>query len=383
MAPSNGKVIAHTEGSDFDTLLAVYRGGTLSSLLPVASDDDSGQGLSSWLSFRATAGTSYQIALDGYRGASGEVQLFLGLEPDPPPPPNDNFADRGVISGLDHSIFGTSLGATRETGEPNHAAQSVGHSVWWSWTAPTNALLRLDTFGSKFDTTLSVYTGDSVTTLLEVAANNDVDQGACSQLILEVHSGKSYEIAVDGVSGAMGDIQLHLALIPLASPAITRQPQSRLVDAGAVAAFTVEASSLVPSSFRWRRNGVVLTNDSTRIFGAENPQLVLLGVQGRDIGTYSVEVRNPAGSVLSVGAFLRVNTPFSLQIDPAPSPITGEFSCEVGGRVGLNYLVEASSNLVDWLEIGMFPNTNGLIRITDPESVGRPVRFYRATLPAQ
>jgi subtilisin family serine protease len=373
-----GTVILSTEGSDFDTLLAVYSGGTLSSLVPIAGDDDSGQGLNSLVVFRATAGANYQIALDGYRGSSGEIKLFLGLAPDPPPPTNDNFADRILIPDVAQPILGTTLGATSEPGEPAHAGQPARHSVWWSWTAPTNAVLLLDTSGSDFDTRLSVYTGSSVTNLVEVAANNDGDQGPNSELSLEVLAGQTYQLAVDGAGDAMGGIQLHLALIPIELPVITSQPQSQLVDAGAVVAFTVKVSSLAPPGFQWRRNGLLLTNDNARTFGASANQLVLLGVEGRDIGIYTVEVRSSAGSVMSAEAALLVNTAFRLQVGPEPLSANGTFSFDLGGRAGLNYSVEVSSNLVNWVQFGTFPNTNGLIRIADPESPGHPVRFYRA-----
>lgn len=55
--------------SDFDTLLAVYRGRDLSRLRVVARDDDSGPGTTSLIRFTARRGTTYSIALSGYGGA--------------------------------------------------------------------------------------------------------------------------------------------------------------------------------------------------------------------------------------------------------------------------------------------------------------------------
>jgi hypothetical protein len=45
----------------------------------VASDDDSGEGYTSWLQFNAVTGTVYFIAVDGYNGASGTVNLKLTI----------------------------------------------------------------------------------------------------------------------------------------------------------------------------------------------------------------------------------------------------------------------------------------------------------------
>ena len=77
-APSAGSVTINTLGSSFDTLLGVYTGTAVSSLTTIASNDDIGSGvLQSTATFNAVAGTTYQIAVDGYNGASGNITLNL------------------------------------------------------------------------------------------------------------------------------------------------------------------------------------------------------------------------------------------------------------------------------------------------------------------
>ncbi len=83
-APSNGVFFVDPEGSSFDTVLAVYTGpGTdFASLVPVTCNNDvSATQTWSRVSFLATAGTMYFIAVDGVGGASGTVKLnyFLSL----------------------------------------------------------------------------------------------------------------------------------------------------------------------------------------------------------------------------------------------------------------------------------------------------------------
>jgi len=70
-----GTATLTTQGSDFDTVMAVYTGTALSSLKAVAADDDSGGFLTSLVTLNVTAGTAYQIAVDGHQGASGRVVL--------------------------------------------------------------------------------------------------------------------------------------------------------------------------------------------------------------------------------------------------------------------------------------------------------------------
>lgn len=79
-APTPGLVIIDTIGSDFDTLLGVYRGNAVSDLTPIASNDDIGAGsLQSQTEFQALAGTTYRIAVDGFEGDSGHLRLNLRL----------------------------------------------------------------------------------------------------------------------------------------------------------------------------------------------------------------------------------------------------------------------------------------------------------------
>ena len=79
-APSTGRFTISTAGSSFDTTLGVYTGSSLTSLQLVAENDDadSRSGIvTSQVTFNAVAGTKYQILVDGYDGASGDITLRL------------------------------------------------------------------------------------------------------------------------------------------------------------------------------------------------------------------------------------------------------------------------------------------------------------------
>src|SRR5262245_61361449 len=56
-------------------------------------------------------------------------------------PANDHFADAIVLTGNSVSVTGSNVGATKESGEPNHADNPGGRSVWWKWTAAENGYL--------------------------------------------------------------------------------------------------------------------------------------------------------------------------------------------------------------------------------------------------
>ena len=77
-APYSGMATFDTVGSAFDTVLAVYTGTSVGALTAVASNDDA-VGLASRVSFNATGGTVYRIAVAGYGGASGRAVLNWSL----------------------------------------------------------------------------------------------------------------------------------------------------------------------------------------------------------------------------------------------------------------------------------------------------------------
>jgi Immunoglobulin domain len=78
-APGNGIATFSTAGSDFDTVLAVYRGTAVNALAKVAADDDAAGFHCSRVSFNAMAGTYYQIAVAGDGGAAGNIILSWDL----------------------------------------------------------------------------------------------------------------------------------------------------------------------------------------------------------------------------------------------------------------------------------------------------------------
>jgi uncharacterized repeat protein (TIGR02543 family) len=128
-------------------------------------------------------------------------------------PPNDNFANRTALAGLNVLITNAhNTNATAAVGEPDHAANAAQASVWWTWTAPNTGLVTVRTTDSTFDTTLAVYTGNAVNALTPVASDNNGDVAGTSRVTFFTLAGVTYQIAVDSPSGQMGNITLRLQL---------------------------------------------------------------------------------------------------------------------------------------------------------------------------
>ncbi len=216
-APADGGVVIDTEGSQFDTLLAVYAGETPEALHPVAENDDAstiGGGMldngASRVRFRAEQGEAYYIAVASKSDARGDIQLNIGSFEYGDPPPNDDLVDRTPIPEGVWVINGATRYATLEEWEPRHAGVPGQGSVWYSWTAPSDGALEIDTRNSGFDTVLAVYTATILGDLRLVAENEDQPSSDAAKVTFEATKGTTYQIAADGENGAWGNLTLNL-----------------------------------------------------------------------------------------------------------------------------------------------------------------------------
>jgi hypothetical protein len=87
-APQAGRLTLNTDGSTFDTILAVYtddgKGNGYDSLVPVGCDNNSGMdGQDSKVAFDVQPNIAYYIVVDGVNGATGKVYLNYSLNTAP------------------------------------------------------------------------------------------------------------------------------------------------------------------------------------------------------------------------------------------------------------------------------------------------------------
>ncbi|MSU45857.1 MAG: matrixin family metalloprotease [Lacunisphaera sp.] len=236
-------------------------------------------------------------------------------------PANNNFGNATTITlSTDNTgtFSGSNVAATKETGEPNHANNLGGHSVWWKWTANGTGSTTMTTLGSNFDTTLAVYNGSASSALTTITSNDDVQSGVVrtSTVAFNASSGTTYYFAVDGRDAAFGSVTLNLRATltgDSAAPVITTQPASATVTTGGSATFSVVATGAGPLTYQW-------SFGSTAISGATSDTLTLNNVQSGSGGSYAVVVTNAAGSTTSNSATLIVSTPVVTPPAPAPAP---------------------------------------------------------------
>ena len=177
-AESDGVLALNTDGSTFDTVLAVYTGpdADFASLTPLVCDNDSGtNGQTSSLHFTTTIGTIYYVAVDGVNGASGTVLLnytTLGERQRPSisitsaPPANVGLTNDTVI------LSGTATDNTELSAVEWRVTNSLGAMEWtlasgtnsWTFTAsdlafgPNTVQIRsLDSWGNVSAITSRLY----------------------------------------------------------------------------------------------------------------------------------------------------------------------------------------------------------------------------------
>lgn len=224
LAPAAGGCVFRTTGPNgsgyFKPTVAVYTGNTLASLVKESANstaaNSSGFGPSlARTAFTTVAGQLYYIAVDGL----GEGVLTNTLTWSPSPP-NDLFSNATAIASTYFATTGSFLGASRESGEPSHDAATFGQTLWWNWTAPTNApnpvSVRLLADAVSFPPGLRVYTGNVVSNLALVTLNKKTN-GMTTDAVFNAIPGTTYRLALagkandtDSASSLLGNYQFRL-----------------------------------------------------------------------------------------------------------------------------------------------------------------------------
>jgi len=211
-------------------------------------------------------------------------------------PFTDAMSGPNRITGSSGTGRGSNAGATKEPGEPNHANKPGTNSLWLSWQAPLlGGVATFDTAGSSIDSLLAVYTGDNITNLMLIASNDDLyscDEPTrgfhTSRVRFNAAAGTIYHIAVDGLSGATGDIVLswNLNLLENLLPVLSALPEARVGLPGdnSVSIF-VRTQSPELVAYQWYLNCQLIP-------GATQNILPLPDLQPSKVGNYTVRVKD-------------------------------------------------------------------------------------------
>jgi len=284
-----------------------------------------------------------------------------------PVPANDAFSAAVSISGAQGSTNGTTIRATRESGEPNHSGHANTPSVWHSWTAPSSGNVEFaltNAMVSGFDTSLAVYTGSSVGNLTSVTNR----YGVAPKVTFSATSGVTYRIAISGYGGSSGDYTLFW-LQPTA-PYFTEHPQTTNTVVGENVTLSSVAIGIPGPAYQWRQEG-------TNLAGKTSASLALTGVQLWQGTNYTVVASNSSGMATSSVASLIIHGDSAARLSLFAME-TNAFRLHISGVTNRSYVVQTSTNLnsaTNWYTI----HTNFVsFWYTNYPTTGDLRRFYRS-----
>ena len=373
-APQNGTLRVSTEGSGFDTLLAIYTGsGTEFETLKLERfDNNSGaDGKTSVFQAPVTAGRLYFIAVDGVNGAAGRARLsyefaqapLISQQPGSLTQPDGgdvsfSVSTTNVLSGVMTNVAALSYQWLKDgvqlAGETKaglilrgiKVENAGGYSVIVSnfAGAVTSVVARLTVIVPvKFTSSPQSQTakaGDPVllTGLASGTApvayqwkRNGLELPGETNSTLWIKSVRpvdagSYQLGGRNAIGAAESLAAALSIIE--APVIAEAPQDQSVSSGSSVMFRVRVTGTDPLSYQWRFNGINIPD-------ATGSSLVINNTQPLHIGAYAVVVSNPADAVVSPAARLAVRVPATLTSAPRSQVVnagsSAVFSVTVSG----------------------------------------------------
>jgi hypothetical protein len=160
--------------------------------------------------------------------------------------------------------------------------------------------------------------------------------------------------------------------LTITEPALTILWRHRTVVLGTTVTLTTSGEETNALGFQWQFNG-------TNLPAKTNQTLVIASAGWADAGQYRVAIQTSGGLVLSPVANLVV---VSQQPQLLALPLTnGLFSLQVEGGISPGLIIQASTNLRDWVAVMTNNTTNASLIYRELETGRYRCRFYRTVTP--
>ncbi len=347
-----------------DGSVTAHTGAGVSALTPLATDYRNGTRSYFNMWYAVTAGTPVRL-----QGTGGHISF--GLRP-MPYLPNDDFANRSVLTGATVNTTLDLTAASLENNEPSGEGV-IYRSVWYRWTAPSSGRFTIDTVGSPSLRRVNVYTGTALASLARVSSSKFLGLGdaAVGRVFFDAVSGTEYAIQLAVGSLFSGPANLNLRAAP--APANDNFAGATVMTGGAWNTTgtnrdaTTETNEPLPAQsgtnpnssvwWRWTAPAAGLYRIST---AGSSIDSVLTIHTGGALGALTSVAEDQSAGWLSTGAVVlnaTLNTTYQIRVDgqlnaegaiklslqPAPAPPNDAFASRLvlGGAI-----TSASGNLI-------------------------------------
>lgn len=365
VAPADGVLALSTTNSSFDTLLGVYTGNLVGSLTNIASNDDSEFGAFSQLEAPVLAGQTYRIAVDGFAGVSGAVNLSYG------------FTTSAVYTVTVASSAGGSVAPGTTMYSSNAAvvltATPEAHFQFAGWSGGVTSQ----------DNPLSFHVQSNVTVTANFIPRDYTDGFESGDL-----SGLSWSGA--GVPWMVQNTNVSAGTFAARSGVVGNSQSSSLLLTGnfmdGLASFDVRVSS-EPG---WDTLQFLVDGVMVQQWSGEVDWQTFNFALGQ--GTHTLEWRYSKDNSDAVGwdaAFIdNLDLPIGVPINESTPGVlslrrlgNGSYVVDLLGQTNQTYITEFSANLLNWFPLATNVLTTGAAEIPDPASVTNAPRYYRAYVP--
>jgi hypothetical protein len=358
-APSDGTLFLSTTNSTFDTLLAVYLGARVNALTNVAANDDAFADVTfSKITQAVRANEVYRIAVDGFDGAGGAIFLTYNFTPSVIYRLTVNVTPGGAVNVPSGEFAGGTPLLLQAV--PDFGFEFAGwEGDFVSANNPLSITINADTTLTARFRTRSFADG--------------FESGNFNALPWTFGGNAPWIVQTNQVS--FGKFAARSGVI--AHGQTSSMVLSRTTPAG-VGAFDLRVSS----EAEWDRLEFYLNGFLKQRWSGEVAwQTYQFAVPA---GANSFEWRYAKDFSLSAGLDAAFLDNFDLPTAPAAlqllSSVSGGPRIRLAGQSSYTYVIQASSDLVNWQAISTNVAVNGLIQIKDPNAANYPARFYRGVI---
>ena len=365
VAPATGSLTVSTTNSTFDTILGIYSGTSVGLLTNVASNDDSAFGSFSEVTIPVLAGQTNHIAVDGYAGAVGAVNL-----------------DYNFTTGAVYTVTVSHTG--NGTVDPT--------TLYYASNAPV-VLTAIPSTESVF----SQWSGSMTSLANPLSFNIRSNVSLTAAFIAEPHT-DGFENGnltglgwtTSGTAWVVQNTNVSAGTFAARSGNISHGQSSSLLLTGNFRSGTASFDVRVSSELAWDTLRLFVDGSLVNQWSGEVAWETY--TFGLTAGTHTLEWRysKDAGDSAGFdGAIIdNLDLPVSVATGPSSPALLGlrrmsdgSYVIDVSGQANQTYVVQTSADLTTWTPLSTNILLGGVAHIPDPASATNAPRYYRALVP--